>query len=182
MKKKYLNLSQLILPVLVLGLLMQGCKTQDKLIKDFSGNYLPDNFFFRAIGQGTDADMLRAKTKAVFYAKAEIAGNARSFCEKIILDYVDQTGNKDNIDLKNRFISVSQESVSVSMTNVIVEDVTYKKEKDNQYTCYAKVKVEKGNVLEAFVDRSKNLLSNVNSTLLKQIGDEEANQTNSKRK
>jgi len=181
MKIKNGVLIQIILLPITLGLFMQGCKTQDKLIKDSFSNNQSDSFFFRAVGQGKDADMQVAKTKAVFYAKAEIASNARSVCERIILDYLEQTGNGNNIELKNRFISVSRESVSVSMVDVMIEDVVFKKDKDNnKYTCYAKVKVEKGNVLEAFADRSKSLLSDNNSTLLKQIIDKEVNQLNIK--
>ena len=182
MKTKYLILAQLILPALALSLLMQECKAQDKLDKKFFSAYQSDSFFFRAIGEGKDADRQEAKTRAVFYAKAEIARYAGSVIEAIIIDYLDQMGYGNDIALKNRFISVSRESVSASMTDVMVEDVVYKKDKDNLYTCYAKVKVEKSNVLSTFADRSKSLLADINSTVLKQVIDKEMGQGNTKQK
>jgi len=176
MGKKNVNLIGLMLLATVC-LFMQGCKTKSDFIREPFGEYRSDSVFFRLVGLGEDADLQRAKSKAMHNAKVEIARNAQSVCQQVVLDYLNQTGNNDNVNLKEQFISVSTESVSESLVNVEVEDVIYKKDKNNHYTCYAKVKVRKDNVFDTFADRTQDKM-NINSGLLKQIINRVVNQIN----
>jgi len=177
MVKKNVNLIGLMLLWTVSCLFMQGCKTKSGFIKEPFGEYRSDSVFFRSVGLGEDMDLQRAKSKAMHNAKVEIARNAQSVCQQVVLDYLNQTDNNNNINLKDQFISVSTESVSESLVNVEVEDVIMKKDKNNLYTCYAKVKVQKNNVFDTFADRSQDKM-NINAELLKQVIDKVVNQIN----
>jgi hypothetical protein len=156
---------------------MQGCKTKSDLIREVFGDYRSDALFFRTVGQGDDNDMQLAKSKAIHRAKLEIARNASSVCQQIVLDYLDQTGNGSDTRLKEQFISVSTESVSTSLVNVAIEDVVFEKGKDGRYTAYAKVKVAIENVIDTFAGRSEEKMD-VNKEMLKRISDKVVNQIN----
>lgn len=140
----------LILLHTVWCLSMPGCKTKDNLISYPVDDYLSDSFFFRAVGYGEDIDMQRAKTKAIYHAKVEIGRLANSVCRQVALHYVEQIGNNNTIAFQDRFMSVSTESVSESLSHVMIEEVAFAKDKNNQYTCFAKVKVRKDHILDTF--------------------------------
>lgn len=178
MKKKHLYLPGIILSV-ALCLMAQGCKTKSNLMKGLYSDYRSDAAFFRAVGIGEDRDMQVAKSKATHRAKLEIARNASSVCQQIVLDYLNQTGNGQDINLKEQFISVSVESVSASLVNVNVEDVTYKQEKDGRYTAYALVKVATGNVIDTFAGHSQEKMK-FNKEVFKQASDRAINMINDK--
>ena len=177
--KKNIDLIRFSLLSIALCLSIQGCKTKSEFVKEPFGEYTSDAFFFRSVGMGEDKDMLRARSKAVHNAKVEIARNAQSVCQLIVLDYLDQTQNNNNINLKDRFISVSTESVSESLVNVDIENVVYKKDKNELYTCYAMVKVQKDNVFSTFANNSQEKM-NLNAELFKQVVDKAVNQINCK--
>ncbi|MDR1345011.1 MAG: hypothetical protein LBJ39_06630 [Tannerellaceae bacterium] len=174
MMKKYLLLFSLVLPA-ALCLSIQGCKTNNGLIREAFGDYRSDALFFRTVGQGEDKDMQLAKSKAIHRAKLEIARSASSVCQQIVLDYLDQTGNGGDTNLKEQFISVSTESVSASLVNVAIEDVVFEKGKDGRYTSYAKVKVAVENVIDTFAGRSQEKME-INKDMLKRISDKVVNQ------
>jgi len=164
---------------IALCLLITGCATSRNVITDPFNEYRTDAFFFRAVGVGQDTDMQRARSKAIHNAKIEIARNANSVCQQVILDYLHQTENGDNIQLKEQFISVSTETVSESLVHVMIEDIVYNKDKNNKYTCYAKVKVSEENVFSTFANRSQEKMD-INTELVKQIADKVVNQITAK--
>jgi hypothetical protein len=176
--KKYLYLLGIVVPV-ALCLLGQGCKTKSNLLKGPYSDYRSDALFFRAVGIGEDKDMQVAKSKATHRAKLEIARNASSVCQQIVLDYLDQTGNGHDVSLKEQFISVSVESVSASLVNVNVEDVFFKQEKDGRYTAYALVKVATGNVIDTFAGHSQEKMA-FNKEIFKQASDKAINRIDGK--
>ncbi|MDR1556126.1 MAG: hypothetical protein LBS88_03720 [Tannerellaceae bacterium] len=179
MMKKYLYPNILFLLPLALCLCLGGCKTKSKFISDPFGDYVSDAFFFRAVGQGEDADMQRAKSKALHNAKVDIARSANSVCQMVVLDYLDQIGKNADISLREQFISVSTESVSRSLVNVVTEEVVYNQDKSGLYTCYAKVKVEKSNVFDTFAGRMKEK-DDLNASIFKQVIDKVVTQVNDK--
>jgi hypothetical protein len=179
MMKKSLYPATLLLLPLALCLGMQGCGTKNAFIKDPFGDYVSDAAFFRAVGQGTDTDMQRAKSKALHNAKVEIARSANSVCQMAVVNYLDQTGKNTDISLREQFISVSTESVNRALVHVITEDVLYSRDKNGQYTCYAKVKVEKGNVLDAFAGSMKEK-AELDAELFRQVVDRAVTQINSR--
>jgi len=165
--------------MMALSLFLHQCAMNRGVVKNPFDDYKSDAFFFRAVGIGEDMDMQRARSKAVHQAKVEIARSANSVCQQIVLDYLNQTGNGTDITLKEQFITISTESVSESLVNVIVEDVVFKKDKNNKYTCYAKVKVQESNVFATFSNRSSDKME-INAELFKQITDKVINQINTK--
>ncbi|MDR2810247.1 MAG: hypothetical protein LBB84_06790 [Tannerellaceae bacterium] len=170
MKKKSSFIAAFVLP-LTLCLSMQGCGTRTKFIKDPFAGYVSDALCFRAVGQGEDADMQRAKSKALHQAKVEIARSANSVCQMVVVNYLDQVGRNSDITLREQFISVSTESVNRALVHVETEEVVYSKDKSGLYTCYAKVKVEKNNVLDAFEGNMKEK-TDLNAATFKQIVDQ----------
>jgi len=166
----------LFLPI-VCCLFLNGCKTKSVFFREEFSDYKSDAFFFRAVGYGEDMDMQRARSKAIHNAKIDIARSASSVCQQIIIDVLNQTGNNENINLKEQFIAISTESISESLVHALVEDVIFRKEKNNQYICYAKVKVQQSNVFETFASRSQEKM-NINAELLKQVVDKAVNTLN----
>jgi hypothetical protein len=169
MKKKNLYAAAFCLLLAASAPSWQGCGAKKEAGDPF-GAYVSDAVFFRAVGQGTDADMQRARSKALHNAKVEIARSAHSVCRMVVMDYLDQTGRNDSISLRERFVSVSMESVNRSLVNVETEEVAYRKERDGLYTCYAKVKVERGNVLDAFAG-SMEEKTDLDAVLFRQVVD-----------
>ena len=178
MRKKDSKSSLLLLSVF-LYLFIYGCKTGGNFVIEPFADYKSDAFFFREVGQGNDMDLQKAKSKALHNAKVEIARNAHSVCQMIVLDYLNQTEENKNISLKDQFITVSIESVSESLVNVVVEDVVIKKNNNNSYTCYTLVKVQRNNVFETLENHLQNK-RNINTELFKQVLDNVANQINTK--
>ena len=178
MKKIVYNIIMLFLPVFFC-LLMQSCKTGNSFTREPFSDYRTDAFFFRAVGQDKDIDMQRAKSKAIHEAKIEIARNAHSVCQQVVVNFFNQTQNNNDINLKEQFISISMESVSESLVHVIVDDVLFKKNKDNSYTCIAMVKVQKNNVFST-LEYSLQEKKHIDSELFKQVVDKVVNQINTK--
>jgi hypothetical protein len=178
--RKILLVALLFLPV-ACCLLLSGCKTKHAFFREEFSDYKTDAFFFRAVGYGEDTDMQRARSKAIHSAKIDIARNANAVCQQIIIDVLNQTNNNENINLKEQFIAISTESISESLFHIIVEDVIFRKDNNNQYICYAKVKVQEGNVFETFANRSQEKM-NMNVEIFKQIVDKAINTLNTSQK
>ncbi|MDR0431592.1 MAG: hypothetical protein LBH58_14120 [Tannerellaceae bacterium] len=170
MKKKYVHPLALFLLLLTSYLCLEGCSTKGKFIKDPFEDYVSDALFFRTVGKGEDADMSRAKSKALHNGKVEIARSANSVCQMVILDYLEQIGKNTDLSLREQYISVSTESVSRSLVNVETEEVIYSKDKKGLHTCYAKIKVEKSNVFDTFAGNMKEK-DDLNASILKQAID-----------
>jgi hypothetical protein len=154
MKRSNLYLKQIIFLVGV-SVCLTACKTQSEFFRTPFQDFTSDAFYFRAVGYGEDADIQLARSKAIHLAKVEMARNIRSVCRQTITNYIVQTGNGDNIELKEKFESISTESISESLAYVTVKDVVFTKEKNNRYTCYAKIEMPTENVRETLAGQSR---------------------------
>ncbi|MDR1919944.1 MAG: hypothetical protein LBQ65_09915 [Tannerellaceae bacterium] len=154
MKRSNLYLKQIIL-LLGLSVCLSACKTQSEFFRTPFQDFTSDAFYFRAVGYGEDTDIQLARSKAIHLAKVEMARNIRSVCQQTITNYILQTSTGDNVELKEKFESISTESISESLAYVTVKDVVFKKEKNDRYTCYAKIEMPTTHVRETLAGQSR---------------------------
>lgn len=110
--------------------------------------YKSDKDFFRAKQVGTSPDLSTAKKIALQNAKAELAGNIKSFVKRVTDQYTNQrtVGNKQ--EFENKFEELSREVVDQSLTDVKLFDEKIFKEKEGGYSYWAAIEVSKQSVLD----------------------------------
>jgi hypothetical protein len=165
---------------LALCLGVQGCGTKSAFIREPFGEYVSDATFFRAVGQGKDRDMQRARSKALHNAKVDIARSAHSVCRMVAVNYLDQAAANADISLREQFVSVSAESVNRALVHVETEDAVYSRDKSGEYTCHAKVRVKKDHVLDTFAGDIKEKTA-LDEALFRQVAGRAVTQINTDR-
>lgn len=107
-------------------------------------NFVTDKKYFRATASGYSPDMNVAQKLAITNAKSIIAGNIQSILNEVTVNYINQHAVNAEPDLNAKFEEMTMSVVSQVLTNLVVKESKYFKNKSNgDFRCYVAVEMSK---------------------------------------
>lgn len=144
--------------ILILGIVLNACGSGKNLTKvtdsievkiPFSeSKYQSDKNYFRAVQSGTSADMSTAKKIALVNAKSELAGNIQTTVRTVTDNYTNQRTFSDKQNFENKFEELSRQVTNQVLTNVVSIDEKILKNKENIYTFWIAIEMNKDEILK----------------------------------
>lgn len=153
----------LMLTALVSLLIISGCKSKEKAVKD-SGEtlievycsgpeYFADGEYFRANQVGESVDQATAKKKALSNARADLASSVETTIKGVIDNYVNSRELNNVEEAEERFESLTREVINQKLTGVktICEKTT--KTDDGKYKTYIAIELSGDDLMNAMNER-----------------------------
>ncbi len=166
MKNYYIAKSILMLAVLGLFLVFNGCKSKEKVTKAPGEELIevhcsgPEFFanaeYFRANQVGESLDQATAKKKAMSNARADLASSIETTIKGVIDNYVNSRELNNTEEVEERFESLTREVINQKLTGVktICEKTT--KTDAGKYKTYIALELAGDELMNAMNERLSN--------------------------
>ncbi len=194
MKKPRFNTLMLLLAVMAVTVLFNGCKSKEKatdnsalgteVITPCSDNdYHSDLTHFRGTGMGESTNLASARRKANLDANAMLAANINRTIRSVTDRYTQDITVGDVNEFNEKFEDLTRSVVNQELNNVaVVCNQTF--EKEGRYSVYTAVEVSKEELLNNIstrVDRDDRLRLDYDKMKFEQIFDEEMEKLSNER-
>ena len=166
MKNNQIAKSILLLAVLGMFVVFNGCKSKEKIAKIpgeeiievyCSGpEYFANAEYFRANQVGESLDQATAKKKAMSNARADMASSVETTIKGVIDNYVNSRELNNTEEVEERFESLTREVINQKLTGVktICEKTT--RTTDGKYKTYIALELAGDELMNAMNERLSN--------------------------